>query len=164
MPANLLASLVALQRTLARLETWLAAASLALLVLLTLVQIIARNLFDSGLPAADAASRHLVLYVTFLGAALAIQHTRHIRIDVITVWLSEAWLRRLHPPLNLLAAGICGLLSHAAVRFWWDEWQYAAPHERWHTLFNLIIPIGFGLLTLHFALAMLLGARTHAKS
>lgn len=159
MPPRLRALLVALQQGLTRLETWLAGASLLLLVFLTLIQIVARNLFETGLPAADAITRHLVLYVTFLGAALAIEAHRHIRIDVISAWLSEDWLRHLYRPLHLIAALVCALLTQAATRFWLDEWQYAAVHDRWETLFNLIIPIGFALLALHFTLAVLIGAR-----
>ena len=159
MHPELRARLVAFSQGLARLEAWLVGASLLLLVLLTLIQIGARNLFDTGLPAADAITRHLVLYVTFLGAALAIEAHRHIRIDVVSAWLSEDWLQRLYRPLHLLAALVCALLTQAAVRFWLDEWQHVAVHDRWETLFNLIIPVGFALLALHFTLAVLIGPR-----
>lgn len=149
--------LLRFQRELTRVETALAGLSLLLLVALTLAQIVARNLFETGLPAADALTRHLVLYVAFLGAALAAQAQRHIRIDVVSAWLSDAWLDRLHRPLNVLAGAVCVLLTHAAVRFWLDEWQYVAAHDRWHTLVALIIPVGFTLLCVHFLLATLLG-------
>jgi TRAP-type transport system small permease protein len=149
--------LLRFQRELTRVETALAGLSLLLLVALTLAQIVARNLFETGLPAADALTRHLVLYVAFLGAALAAQAQRHIRIDVVSAWLSEDWLARLHRPLNALAGLVCVLLTQAAVRFWIDEWQHVATHDRWHTLVALIIPVGFALLCVHFLLATLLG-------
>ncbi|MFP5506353.1 MAG: TRAP transporter small permease [Gammaproteobacteria bacterium] len=150
-------ALLRFQRGLTRVETALAGLSLLLLVGLTLAQIVARNAFDTGLPGADAVTRLLVLYVAFLGAALAAQSQRHIRIDVISAWLSDAWLDRLYRPLNALAGLVCVLLAHAAVRFWLDEWQHAAAHDRWQTLIALIIPVGFGLLCVHFLLATLLG-------
>jgi TRAP-type transport system small permease protein len=151
------AALLYLQRRLTRIETWLAGLSLLLLLALTLAQIIARNLFETGLPMADSITRYLVLYVTFFGAALAVDSQRHIRIDVVSAWLSDAWLDRLHRPLHLLAGVVCLLLTQAAVRFWLDEWQYAAMQVRWQVLVNLILPLGFGLLTLHFLLATLIG-------
>lgn len=150
-------ALVRFQRELTRVETVLAGLSLLLLVALTLAQIVARNLFETGLPAADALTRHLVLYIAFLGAALAAQAQRHIRIDVVSAWLSDAWIARLHRPLNALAGVVCVLLTQAATRFWLDEWQHVAAHDRWHTLVALIIPAGFGLLCVHFLLATLLG-------
>lgn len=145
------------RRLLTRAETALAGLSLLLLVALTLTQTVARNLFDTGLPAADAVTRHLVLYILFFGAALAAENQRHIRIDVVAAWLSQAALDRLHRPLNALAAVVCILFTLAAARFWLDEWTYVSDAERWQTLVNLILPFGFGLLSLHFLLAALLG-------
>lgn len=138
-------------------ETWLAACSLLLLLLLALAQILARNLFDSGLPAADTLTRYMVLYVTFLGAALAVEHDRHIKIDVCSTFLSATTLRRLYRPMRAIAATVCALLADAAIRYWRDEWLYAPEHERWLVLVGLIIPVGFCLLTLHFVLTTLLG-------
>lgn len=157
MPPRLHASLTRSRRLLTRVETVLAGLSLIALITLTLVQIVARNFFETGLPVADTVTRHLVLYVTFFGAAIAADSQRHIRIDSLATWLSKQWLARLYRPLNTLAALVCGTMTHAAVRFWIDEWQYAVASERWQTLMNLIIPLGFGLLTLHFLLAVLGG-------
>ncbi|BAZ94490.1 hypothetical protein TspCOW1_05440 [Thiohalobacter sp. COW1] len=148
-----------LRRLLVGFETGMAGLSLLLLVLLTLGQIIARNLFDTGLPAADSLTRYLVLYITFFGAALAADGDRHIKIDVVCAWLASPWRSRLFRPLQALGALICLLLFQAALRFWRDEWQYAADHERWQVLLNLVIPVGFGLLCLHFLLGLLLGER-----
>jgi len=146
-----------LRRGLIRIEALLAGLSLLLLLLLSLGQIVARNFFDTGATAADELQRHLVIYVTFFGAALATDAGRHIRIDVLSAWLSEAWMERLHRPLNAIGLLVTGLWLQAALRFWRDEWQYAPAHEHWLVLLKLIIPVGFGLLALHFLLATLLG-------
>lgn len=138
------------------LETWLAAGSLLLLLLLALVQIVARNLFDAGFADADTLSRYLVLYVMFFGAALAVERDRHIRIDIAGSLLSGDLRARLYRPLQTLAAVICLLFTVAAVRYWRDAWQYAPGHERWLVLTGLIVPAGFGLLCLQFLLAALL--------
>lgn len=138
-------------------EIWLAAGSLLLLLLLALLQIAARNLFDVGFAGADNLSRYLVLYVMFFGAALAIEQERHIRIDIAGSLLSESLRARLHRPLQLLSALVCLLLATAAVRYWLDAWHYAPAHERWLVLTALVIPVGFSLLCLQFLLAALLG-------
>ena len=67
-----------LRNGLLQVEVWLAAASLLVLLLLALAQILARNLFDSGIAEADTLTRYLGLYVTFFGAAVAIERDRHI--------------------------------------------------------------------------------------
>lgn len=138
-------------------ETWLAASSLLLLIALAFVQILARNFFDTGLPSTDTLTRHLVLYVTFFGAALAVSRDRHIKIDIGCALLSTATLHRLYRPTRAIAAVICGLLAEAAVRFWWDEWSYAATNERWQVLVALVIPVGFIVLTTEFTLGAILG-------
>jgi len=161
MPTSLSITLPRFRRFLRRVETTFAGLSLLALIILTLAQIIARNLFETGLPVADALTRHLVLYITFFGAALAADSQRHIRIDTLAAFLPEHWVERLHRPLNSIAALVCAALTQAAVRFWLDEWKYVADHERWQALFNLIIPIGFGLLCLHFLLAVVAGPERH---
>lgn len=140
-----------------RLENWCAALSLLTLLVLSLSQIVARNVFDTGLPVADKLTRYLVLYITFFGAIIAIERGRHIKIDALQLLLPEAWTRLLYRPIQAFAALICFLLADAAVGFWRSEWTFAADYERWTVLTGLIIPVGFILLCVHFSLAVLLG-------
>jgi TRAP-type C4-dicarboxylate transport system permease small subunit len=149
--------LTRLRNWLLQIETWLAASSLFLLLALALLQILARNLFDTGIAAADNLTRYLVLYVTFFGAAVAVQRDRHIKIDVCCSLLSPSMLRRLYRPMQLIAGLVCAFLADAAIRYWRDAWLYAPDHERWLVLTALVIPLGFVLLTIQFFLASLLG-------
>ncbi len=142
---------------LVRLEGVLAGASLLGLLGLTLTQIIARNFFDTGFPLLDTLARHLVLYVLFFGATLALDARRHIKIDVLALWIPGHWQRRLFRPLDALGATVCALLGWAAVHYWQVSWRYAGPDGRWATLMDLVIPVGFVLLALHFALDALAG-------
>ena len=146
-----------LHNGLIQIETWLAAGSLFLLLLLALLQILARNLFDAGIAEADTLTRYLVLYVTFFGAAVAVQRDRHIKIDVCCALLAPAVVKKLYRPMQALAAVVCAFLAVAAIRYWHDEWLYAPEHERWLVLVGLVIPIGFVLLTLQLILAAILG-------
>lgn len=151
--------LARLQQFLTRLETVLAGLCIVLLLGLTLGQILARNFFGTGIPAADTVSRLLLLYITFLGAALAICSDRHIKVDVIAHWMPQTWRDRLYRPLFSVGAGVCLLYTIAAVRFWRDSWEFAAEHERWQVLLDLGLPVGFGLLTMHFICCVLCGPR-----
>ncbi len=140
-----------------QLETWLAATSLLLLLILALLQILDRNLFNAGIADADTLTRYLVLYVTFFGAAVAVDRDRHIKIDVCCSMLQPATVAKLYRPMRALAAVICAFFTDAAIRFWQDSWQFAPGHEHWLVLVSLIIPVGFALLTLQFVLASILG-------
>ncbi len=144
-------------RLLGRVEAFLAGASLLLILALILAQIVARNLFDTGIAGADALVRELVLYVMFLGAALATSRNHHIRIDLVSHLGKGRIARLMFRPLALAGAIICLLLAWAALRFWLDERHYAAPHELWLTWLNLILPVGFALVAIHFVLSALLG-------
>jgi TRAP-type transport system small permease protein len=146
-----------LKRSLIALEKSLAVVSLFLLLAFSLVQIVARNFFDFGFTHLDTISRHLVLYLAFMGAALIIEDDRHIKIDILAAFLTDKHKRLLLQPLLLLAAIICAFFAWHALRFWLDEWHYAADAERWQVLMALILPAGFCTLTLHFLLCVLTG-------
>jgi len=152
MPMAEPAWVTSLRHSLVRLDGFMACISLLLLLLLVAAQVVLRNLFDSGIPHADILSRYLVLYVTFFGAALAIEEHRHIRIDVLAVLVEPHRLHALRRPLYLVSAIVCTILTWAAIRFWYDDWQYVAEYERWTSILALITPFGFGLLSVHFLL------------
>lgn len=133
-----------------RMEKIIAGSALLLLLLLVFGQVLARNLFHTSIPVADVLSRYLVLYVTFFGAVLAIESQRHIKLDVMTIFMKPASIRRLKQPLYLISAALCAVLAWAATRFWYDDWQYIAEHERWSSVLALVTPLGFLLLALHF--------------
>ncbi len=131
----------------------IACAALSLLALLgtALAQIIARNVFAHGLPWADTLMRHLVVYVTLFGALLAVDENRHIKIDIASIYFPHLHLA-LARVFSFLAMAVCAFLAAAAARFWWGEWQFAAPNERRWVMMSLILPLGFALLTVHFLL------------
>lgn len=140
---------------LSRLETAIAGSALLLLLALISGQILVRNFLHSSIPAADILSRYLVLYIAFFGAALAVRSHRHIRLDIVAAFLSHSRILQIRSPLYLISAAVCAVFAQAAGRFWYDDWQYVADHERWSSILALITPFGFGLLALNFLLAAL---------
>lgn len=155
--------ITALRHALIRMETFMAGGSLLLLLAIVFGQVLVRNFLESGIPHADILSRYLVLYVAFFGAALAIESHRHIRIDVVAACMKPERMRMLRPPLYLISACLCAAMTWAAMRFWYDDWQYVADHERWASILALITPFGFSLLTLHFLLGGLFRHATEVR-
>ena len=71
-----------LDALLARVEQALLVFFLALMMVTAFSQIAVRNLFGIGLTWSEPLVRYLVLWVGFLGAALAVREGRHITIEV----------------------------------------------------------------------------------
>jgi C4-dicarboxylate transporter DctQ subunit len=146
-----------LDRLLAGLERVAIVVLLCGLLLLGLLQIVLRNVFAGGLFWADEVLRHLVLWLGFLGASLATHEQRHLRMDVLARWMPEGaqpWLALL---LNLVAASGCAVLAQAAWTFVRFERESGAVLSVGLAVWMVqsIVPLGFALMALRFALRML---------
>ena len=140
------------ENNLVKVESLIAATSLFLLLALSLFQIFTRNVLDFGYAEIEIINRNLLIICGAMGAVLATSKLRHIKIDALTVFMSERQISLLRCPLSLFSATVCLMMSYYAAIFVMDEWQYAPANERWALPFNLIYPFGFGLLGLHFLL------------
>lgn len=138
-------------------EKYLAASSLLLLLTFTLTQIIARNIFQTGFPNLEIISRHLVLFIAFSGAALISETNRHIKIDILSTFLSPHNNKLLHTPLLLISSMTCAIFAYYALVFWLDELSYSSPRDMWIAYLAFILPFGFSLLSLHFLLLVITG-------
>jgi len=134
------------------------------LLLITLIvlgglQIILRNIFHSGLLWADPLMRHIVLWLGWLGAALAITTARHINIDVFSRLLPEglkAWRRSLVYGATAIATFLLGV---AAWRLVVDEKMYGdiafGSVPVW--VLQLILPIAFFMISYRSVVNLLIG-------
>ena len=91
--------------------------SLTGMIVLGLVQIILRNVFNSGIPSADIIIRNLVLWVGFAGAVVATSRGRHIAIGALLKVVPEKFKRIAHVITSLFTSVVCFFLAHASVRF-----------------------------------------------
>jgi C4-dicarboxylate transporter, DctQ subunit len=106
-----------------RFEEILLVAAVALLVSLGFLQILFRNLISVGIVWMDPFLRHLVLWIALLGASMATRENRHIRIDVLSVYLPPALQRPVLGGLQFFSALICLLLVSPAIRFLQNDYQ-----------------------------------------
>lgn len=135
-------------------EELILALLLTAMILLAGSQIVLRNLFDSGIDWAEPLLRLLVLWVGMLGAMLATHDDKHIRIDVVSRYLSPD-KRRLSSRLTaLVSAVVAALLAYYSARFVYFEWQDGTEAfngmPAW--LAEMVLPVGFGVMALRFAL------------
>jgi TRAP-type C4-dicarboxylate transport system permease small subunit len=149
--------LYTLDEHISRWEHFLIAALLAVMILLAFWQIVLRNFFATGIDWGDSLIRYLVVWVGFIGAAIATREGKHIKIDVVSRWITGKGNSAIQVISHLSSAVICGLLAWAGIRFIWFEAQMGGT-----AFFNLpiwvpelIIPITFGLMTLRYALRLI---------
>jgi C4-dicarboxylate transporter DctQ subunit len=149
---NMLTWLARVDAALARVEGWAITALVAAMVVLAVAQVALRNLISSSIPAADTLLRHAVLWVGFLGAALAAHEDRHIRIDIGARLLPPQLRRWTEVFFHLFSAAACLLLMRAAWTFMMldleGEATVALGIPTW--ILQTVLPAAFGLLAFHF--------------
>jgi TRAP-type C4-dicarboxylate transport system permease small subunit len=148
-----------LDERISRLEQILIVALLTAMILIAFSQIVLRNFFDTGIAWGDALVRYLVVWVGFIGAAIAAKEDKHITIDVLARWITGAGESTILAISHFSSAAICGLLTWAGIKFIWFEAEMGGT-----AFFNLpvwvpelIIPITFGLMTLRYTLRLING-------
>jgi C4-dicarboxylate transporter, DctQ subunit len=130
---------------------------LAVMILMGFTQVMLRNLFSTGIIWADILLRHIVLWIGFLGAIVAAGEKRHITIDALTKALSEKNKKYASVVTGVASVVVSYLLTAASYRFLKDEMEFGGTLildiPIW--FFQIIIPVGFGLMTLRFAFLLL---------
>ena len=140
-----------------RVEQTLVTILLSLMILVAFLQIVLRNIFSTGITWADPLVRNLVLWVGFVGAAIATKEGRHITIDVLPQWVPQQGKVIIGGIIQLFAAFICGLLTFAAVKFVRNEALLGSITflgiPAWVP--QMILPVTFGIMALRFGLRSL---------
>jgi C4-dicarboxylate transporter DctQ subunit len=143
-----------LSRYLRLVESGLLVGMLGVMIFLAAYQVLARNFFDTGILWGDSLVRVLVLWVTLLGAMVASRDDSHIRMDVLSQFLSDsgrAVLRRFGSAFTCIICAIftwysfefvrmdyeAGIMAFAKIPAWWCE---------------AIMPVGAGIMCLRYLL------------
>lgn len=146
-----------LQHFLHRFETYFLAVLLTALLLLSVLQIVLRVFFDSGLIWAEPVSRQGVLWLALLGALGATREKKHIAIDALPRILPK----KLHRPLWTLTQLAAAAVALALTWYGWGMVQlereapspFMADIPSWWPM--CIFVFGFGLIGLRFIFAAL---------
>jgi TRAP-type C4-dicarboxylate transport system permease small subunit len=141
-----------LRDRLERLLGGLVAALLLAMVFLSMLQIVLRNVFDSGFLWIDPLLRHLVLVLAFAGALIATGMKRHVQINVIGRLFHGTSERVVGVGVSVVAAVICLGLVHASLDLVATELAYPEilflDIPSW--LMVLVFPVSFALLAFRF--------------
>ena len=141
----------------ARFESWVLVIIVLCMVLLSFAQVVLRNVFDQGILWGDIFLRHLVLWVGFIGASIATHENKHINIDVFNRLMKGKSKLFSQALVNIFAAVISCLLMQASWTFVMEEKEFETilfnDIPAWY--FQIIIPVGFGLMTVRFVINLM---------
>ncbi len=135
-----------------RVEQTLISIFLSIMIFIAVLQIVLRNIFATGLTWGDPLVRNLVLWVGFIGAAIATKEGKHISIDVMSHWAPPRGRIFIEFIIQVTSLIVCGLLTFAAVKFVRNEALMGTVTFAGISVWipELILPITFGLMTLRY--------------
>lgn len=140
----------------ARLERLLLISILLSMISLAVLQIVLRNIFEMSLFWIDPFNRLLVLWLAVLGAMVATRERQHISIDVLRHYADRSWFTMLGRITSIVSALMCGVMAFHSARFVYDEYVFQTTTfsdlPAWP--FELIMPVGFAVMALRFAIAV----------
>ncbi len=128
------------------------------MVILGAAQVLLRDFFGGGLSWSDVAARNMVLWVAFLGAILATRKRQHIAIDAVTRFIPHAPRNIVRIFIDAFSCVVAFLLARAAYMFVLQERLLGdvafAEVPTW--VVQLIIPFGFAMISLEYAIGIFL--------
>lgn len=145
-------------------EKWLLVGLVLFLTGFSLLQIVLRNFFATGYPWGDSLQRHLVLWISLLGAARATAENKHIRIDLLPRLLPSRSALALPIITDCFSLAVCTALCFASWIFVRDE--LVAGSLAFGNIplwwFEVIFPISFAIMTIRFAYRLMEGCARFA--
>jgi TRAP-type C4-dicarboxylate transport system permease small subunit len=135
-------------------ENFLIFLTLGLMVVLSFLQVLLRNFFETGILWADIFLRHLVLWVGFIGASLATRNEKHINIDILSRIVPAKIVPFIKIAVDVVAVVVCFILAKASYTFLTFEIEAETilfeNIPAWY--FQTILPVGFALIGFRFIL------------
>jgi C4-dicarboxylate transporter, DctQ subunit len=139
----------------------------SLMIVLAFTQVVLRNFFSVGLVWGDPILRNAVLWLGFIGASLATQQDKHIRIDLLGRYLKPRAATIVGIVTDLFTLAVCLYLADASRTFVLNEMEFQDTlvsigdfdMPTWWS--QVILPAGFLLISVRIVvlLALRLGGK-----
>lgn len=107
-----------------RIEETIAVGAMAVLVLLTLINVVVRYLTDESFAVTEEISIFLMVVLTMAGASAAVARDRHMRVEYFLETGSDARKRRLAALSAWATFAFFVVLTALLGRYVWDEFRY----------------------------------------
>jgi len=164
--------LTRLDRFLVKFEEVLLALLLVSLIVLAALQVLLRNIWSTSIDWADVTLQNATVLIGLIGAAVATSEGRHLNIDLVGRALKGRKRLALNVLIGVFGVITCALLTRGGwqtFRANYEPWLANVP-EGWSAmrllqqelgegsfpqwLSQLMLPMGFGLIGVHFFLRL----------
>lgn len=162
-----------LDRAVAKVEEIILALLLVSMVVLASLQVLLRNIWNTGIDWAEPSLKHATLLIGLLGAAIATSEGRHLNIDLVSRLLSGRKKRLLQVLIGVFAVVMSYLLLVGSLNGFqtsYAAWKQLVPEgwsaskmlfadlsegtfSTWNAL--VILPPGFALILFHFSIRLI---------
>lgn len=145
-------------------EEALAVGALAVLVVLTFLNVVTRYFTDQSFAVTEEISIFLMVAMTLAGAAAAAGRDSHIRIEYLLETGSDARRRRLLMFATLAGAAFFVVFAGLSGRYVWDEFRYGETTMAlgvprwWYSIWLPVLCAAIALRSLGFARRLRRGA------
>lgn len=137
-----------IDQALEKIERGMAVGLYALLIGLICINILTRNILHWTSHVLLELSPTVVLWLSLVGATLALKYQRHIKIELLLRFLPLKWQQLANTLTRLFAMGICALLAWASVTFVYNEIILMGP-SGW---LAVCLPLFFSVALFRFAI------------
>ena len=140
------------QAFLYRVENGILVTVLLSMLAMAVLQILMRNLFESGIVWGDILVRILVLWVGLVGAIVASRQGNHINIDILSRYLPKQAKNTIKSAVEFFTAVVCSVAAFYTWRFVKIEFEEGgmafAQVPIW--VCEAIIPLAFIVIALRY--------------
>ncbi|MGY6275841.1 TRAP transporter small permease [Methylomonas sp. MgM2] len=147
-----------LHQALLKAETLLLLSLLISLIVIAVIQVLMRNVFEGGLIWADAYTRISVLWIAMVGAMIASRQRNHIAIDILMRRVPIRWKQKIQRVTDAVTGLICFVTAWFSFDFVLQEYDFGgvafADIPTWWC--ETIIPIAFAVIAIRYSIAAFL--------
>ena len=129
-----------------KLEVFIGAVFLALMVVFTTLQIVGRYLFSTPFPWTEEMTRYMFVWMVFISIGYAVKTGEHIRITFVRSLLRPGLRLYLDILCNILCFGFSVIFALLARILCFRQTAVSLPIPMW--LLYLVMPLGFLLVCL----------------
>ncbi len=135
-----------------RVEDSILVGLVVLMIGTAVMQILLRNLFESGIVWGDTMIRILVLWIGLVGAMVASRKGDHISIDIIARYVPQRAGKAIHCFVELFTALVCSVATYYSTYFVISEYEYGGKAFSMVPVWmcEAIIPLALSIIALRY--------------
>ena len=145
--------LSAAERALLVANRWTLIALMGSMACLVFVNVVSRYIFNHSIIWVEELTQFQMIWITFLGAGLALREGRHVAVDIVEEYLPEAIRRALRMLIGVAILVLLVAMTILGVQISMFTWTQETPVMNISTgIPYLGVPIGAALCALHLVL------------